>query len=251
VLNEPTFEKLRALGLSAMVDALLAQQQDASIGELSFDERLGLLVDAEFHQRESKRLARLLREAKLKLPSACLEAIDATPKRGLAKAVVRQLATCQWINGAQNLAITGATGTGKTYVACALGNLACRRGHRTLYRRTSRLFHELALARADGSYVRLLAKLARVRVLIIDDWGLTAPSDVERHDLLEILEDRCGVSSTILTSQVPDQKWHDHLGDPTIADAICDRVLHNAHRIALLGPSRRKPDGDRHASESD
>lgn len=239
MLNEPTLEKLRALNLHAMVDAWLAQQKDAKISELSFDERLGLLVDAEAGLRENKRLARLLREAKLKIPGACIEDLDCAPKRGLAKALAMQLATCRWIDSAQNIAISGATGTGKTFVACALGNQACRRGYRTLYRRASRLFQELALARADGSYVRLLSKLARVRVLIIDDWGLAAPGDVERHDLLEILEDRSETQATILTSQVPPDKWHDHLGDPTVADAICDRVLHNAHRVSLTGPSRR------------
>ena len=208
-------------------------------------ERLGLLVDAEWSARHNKRLARNLREAKLKFPNACIEDVDFPPRRQLDKTVVRQLATCKWIENHQSIVITGATGVGKTYLACALAQHAIRKNYRAAYRRLSRLFDELALARADGSYVRLLAQLARTDVLVLDDWGMTPIREAERRDLNEIMEDRWGNRSTIVTSQIPVAKWHDHIGDPTTADAVCDRILNNAQRIVLKGPSRRKQeDGD-------
>jgi DNA replication protein DnaC len=240
MLTEPTLEKLQAMRLAAMAQGYVEQQNQPDMRELAFDERFGLLVDAEYLARENRRLATLLREAKFKITQACVEDIDYPPRRELDKALVRQLATCRWVQEHQNVIVSGATGTGKTFVACALGNQACRKGYRTLYRRTSRLFDELLLARADGSYLQLLAKLARTDVLVIDDWALKPITEQERLDLLEILEDRSGVRSTLMTSQLPPSKWHDHLGDPTLADAILDRVLHNAHRLALKGPSRRK-----------
>lgn len=240
MLTAPTTEKLRALKLDAMAAAWAAQQQEAALSQLSFDERFGLLVDAEWLARENKRLARALREAKLKLSQACLEAIDYPATRELDRALLRQLATCRWVAEHQNVLITGATGVGKSFIACALAHQACRQGYRALYRRASRLFHELALARADGTYVRLLAKVARVDVFVLDDWGLAPVQDAERRDLLELLEDRYGTRSTIVTSQLPPAHWHEHLGEPTLADAICDRLLHNAHRLVLKGPSRRK-----------
>jgi DNA replication protein DnaC len=241
MLNEPTMEKLKALRLDALAAAWTKQQQHPETAKLAFDERLGLLVDAEWLHRENKRLDRCLKEAKLKLSHACLEDIDYAARRELDKAVVRQLATCRWVVEHQNVVITGMTGTGKTYVACALAQQSCRKGHRALYRRATRLTDELTLARADGSYSRALQRLARVDVLIIDDWGHAPLRDQDRRDLLEILDDRVGTRSTIMTSQLPVAKWHDHIGDPTNADAICDRVLHNAHRIVLKGPSRRNP----------
>ena len=244
MLNEPTMEKLKMLKLEAMATAWEAQQKDSAMSKLAFDERFGLLVDAAFLDRENKRLARALKEAKLRLTSACVEDIDYPARRELDKAVVRQLATCRWVQEHQNVVVTGATGTGKTYVACALAQQACRKGFRAVYRRATRLFHELTIARADGTYVRVLSRLARTDVLVIDDWGLAAPSEPERRDLLEVLEDRSGNRSTIMTSQLPPAKWHDHLGDPTVADAICDRILHNAHRIVLKGPSRRKEEAE-------
>lgn len=242
MLTEPTMEKIRTLGLTAFAAAWTEQQKDPQLQKLTFDERLGLLVDAEWLQRENKRLARLLRAAKLKLSSACVEDIDYPPRRELEKAIIRQLATCRWIEEHQNVAITGMTGTGKTYVACALAQQACRKGFRVVYRRATRLNDEFTLAHADGTYTQLLGRLARADVLVLDDWGLSPPGDQERRDLLEILEDRYGTRSMIITSQLPTTKWHDHLADPTTADAICDRVLHNAHRIVLKGPSRRKED---------
>jgi DNA replication protein DnaC len=240
MLTTPTLDTLHGLKLPAMAQAWTEQQQSADVQALSFDERFGLLVEAEWLARENKRLARALREAKLKLPHACIEAIDYPARRELDKPVIRQLATCRWIAEHQQVLVIGATGTGKTFIACALANQACRRGYRAYYRRASRLFDDLKLARADGTYGRLLGRLARLDVLLIDDWGLAPPQDQERRDLLEILEDRSGTRSTIVTSQLPPGQWHDLIGEPTLADAICDRLLHNAHRLVLKGPSRRK-----------
>jgi DNA replication protein DnaC len=185
-------------------------------------------------------LSRALKEAKLKLSQACVEDIDYPARRELDKAVVRQLSSCRWVQEHQAVLITGATGTGKTYVACALAQQACRKGFRAVYRRASRLFDELRIAHADGSYVRMLTRLARVDVLIIDDFAIAPVSDEERRHLLELLEDRYGTRSTIVTSQLAPNDWHDYLADPTLADAICDRIVHHAHRLVLKGPSRRK-----------
>ena len=244
MLTEPTLTKLRALRLDAFATAWTDQQKTSDLAQLSFDERLGLLVDAECLARENKRLVRLLKEAKLRLGQACVEDIDYSPRRELDKTQVRQLALCRWVQEQQNVVITGPTGVGKTFVACALAQQACRKGFSALYRRASRLFDELTLARADGSYVRMLAKLARIDVLIIDDWGLTPVANQERCDFLEILEDRYGQRSTIMTSQLPTNTWHQHLADENLADAILDRILNNAHRLTLKGPSRRRPDKD-------
>ena len=240
MLTAPTLDKLHALKLGAMATAWTEQQQHADATALAFDDRFGLLVEAEWLARENKRLGRALQKAKLKLAQASIEAIDYPARRELDKAVIRQLATCRWIEEHHNVILVGATGVGKSFVACALAHQACRKGYRALYRRASRLFHELILARADGTYVRVLTKLARIDVLVIDDWGLAPVQEQERRDLLEILEDRYGTRSTIITSQLPPAQWHEHIGDATLADAICDRLLHNAHRLVLKGPSRRK-----------
>ncbi len=240
MLAEPTLEQLSGMKLHALARAWQAQQEDPAVVDLGFDERLAMLVDAEWTERRNKRLDRLLRAAKLRLPGACLEDVDYAKERKLDKASVRQLATGRWIQAHHNVVITGATGVGKTYLACALAQQACRLGYRALYRRAPRIFDELMLARADGSYTRLLARFAKIDVLVLDDWGLAPVKDTERRDLLEIMEDRHGLRSTVWTSQIPVAQWHDHVGDPTIADAICDRLLHNAHRIVLQGPSRRK-----------
>ena len=240
MLTEQTMEKLKGLRLDVFAAAWAEQQKSPENVRLSFDERLGLLVDAECLQRENRRLDRLLKEAKLRLGQACIENVDYGPKRELDKAVVRQLATCRWVQEHHAVIISGATGTGKTYLACALAQQACRHGHSALYRRASRLFDELALARADGTYARVLAKIARTDVLVLDDWGLTPPREAEKHDLLEVLEDRSGNRATIMTSQVDPKHWHQLLGEPTLADAIVDRIINRAHKIALKGPSKRK-----------
>jgi DNA replication protein DnaC len=215
MMTEPTLDKLRALRLIAMAEAWTAQQKDPSIQQLDFDSRLGLLIDAEHLARDNKRLCRALREAKLRITRACLEDIDYSPKREIDRTVIRQLGSCAWIANHANVIITGATGTGKSYIACALAQQACRSGHRSLYRRVPRLLEELALAHADGSYTRLLARLAKIEVLVLDDWGIAPLRDQERRDVLEILEDRHAARSTIVTSQLPVEKWHDYLADPT------------------------------------
>ena len=240
MLTTPTLDRLKGFRLEAFAAAWEAQQQDPAVAALGFDERLALLVDAEWLARENKRLQTALREAKLRLSQACVEGIDYAARRELDKALIRQLATGRWVHEHQNVLITGMTGTGKTYVACALAQQACRQGARALYRRVPRLFEELTLAHADGSYLRLLARFARADVLVLDDWGLGGLRDQDRRDLLELLEDRTGTRATIVTSQLPPTQWHDYLADPTTADAICDRLLHPAHRLALKGPSRRK-----------
>jgi DNA replication protein DnaC len=240
MLNEPTMDKLRTLRLVAMATAWTAQREDPKNSELDFDTRFALLVDAEHLARDNKRLHRALREAKLKLPNACLEDFEVSPKRDIDRAQLRTLGTCQWIATHANIVITGATGTGKTYLACALAQQACRVGRRALYRRVPRLLEELSLAHADGTYTRLLERLAKLDVLVLDDWGIAPLREQERRDILEILEDRHATRSTIVTSQIPVENWHDYLADPTIADAILDRLIHNAHRLRLKGPSRRK-----------
>ncbi len=240
MLNEPTIERLRALKLESFAAAWLKQQGEPAAAALSFDERLGLLVDAEWIQRENKRLKRSLAEAKLRISSASIEDIDYPVRRELDRAFIRQLASCGWVKERLSVVVTGATGTGKTYVACALAQQACRHGYRAIYRRVPRLLEELTLARADGSWARALARFARADVLVLDDWGIAPLREPERRDLMEVIEDRDALRSTIVASQLPTSQWHDHVGDPTIADALCDRILHRAHRIELKGPSRRK-----------
>ena len=239
MLIEPTLDKLRAMRLLAMADTWVEQSNDPDMASLSFEERFGFLVDAEHLARHNRKLKRLLTQAKLRDSNACIEDLDCSKSRGIVKATARQLATCRWLTDRLNVVVTGATGVGKTYVACALGNQACRNGYRVLYRRVPRLCNELTLARADGTLVRLLAKFAKMDLIILDDWGLAPLSQVHRLDLLEILEDRDGTRSTLVTSQLPPDKWHDHIGDPTVADAILDRIVHRAYTIDLKGPSRR------------
>lgn len=240
VLNEPTIEKLKALRLEGMCSAWIEQQSAATSSALAFDERFAMIVDAEWTHRDNKRMTRSLKEAKLRFGQATIEAIDYSAKRELDKSTIRQLASCRWIKEHQAVLITGMTGTGKSFVACALAHQACRKGFRALYRRAPRLFDELKLARADGTYQRVLARIARVDVLVIDDFAIAPLNDIERRDLLEVLEDRQETRSTIITSQLDPQHWHDYLTDPTLADAICDRILSRAHRLVLKGPSRRK-----------
>lgn len=241
MLNQPTIEKLYGMRLSAMALAWQEQQNNPKIGQADFDDRFGLIVEAEYMARDNRRLRRLLKNAELRLPDACVEDIDASKPRGIEQSMVRQLSTCAWIAEHINVLITGATGVGKSFVACALGQLACRRGKRVLYRRVPRLFDQLSLAKADGTYGKLLAKLAKVDLLVLDDLGLGAITASQRHDLLEVLEDRYSLRSTVVTSQLPSDKWHTWIGDPTLADAILDRLVHNAYKLDLKGGSRRKP----------
>lgn len=239
MLNEQSLEKLYAMKLNGMAEAFAEQLQQPNMAELSFEERFGLLVDRQWIWKEDRRMKRLLKNAKLKI-NACIEDIDYKSPRGIDKSVILRLASCDWIKNAQNIIIIGPTGAGKTYLACALANRTCRSGYSSFYTRAPRLFQELAIARADGSYAKVMNKLAKTKVLLIDDLGLAPMTDPERRDLLEVIEDRQGLSSTIVASQLPLENWHDNIGDPTIADAILDRIVHNAHRINLKGDSMRK-----------
>lgn len=240
MLQQPTKEKLHSMRLSAMASAWEEHARIPKIADLSFDERFAMLVDAEYLARENRRLKRLLRDAEFRITEACVEDIKASPEHGLPQAKLRQLVQGGWIGEHLNILITGATGVGKSFMACALGQLACRRGYKVAYRRLPRLFEEVSLAKADGTYSKLMAKLAKVEVLILDDFGLGSLREVQRHDLLEVLEDRYGDRSTIVTSQLPTSKWHEWVADPTLADAILDRLVHNAYKIDLEGPSKRK-----------
>ncbi len=240
MLTEPTLDKLKELLLYGMANAYVEDQKKDDKRELSFDDRFGLLVDAEWIARQNKRTARRLAEAKLRFTQACIEDIDTPAARNFDKSTLLKLASCRFVEEKLNIIITGMTGTGKSYLACALAQQACRRGHRAVYRRASRLYDELALSKVDGTYGRLLARLARIDVLVIDDFGLAPMRENDRQALLEVLEDRYGNRSTIITSQLPSKAWHDYINDPTVADSICDRVVHNAHRVDLKGPSRRK-----------
>jgi len=241
MLTEPTLEKLKAMRLDAMAATWGEQKDKPEVHQLAFDERFGMLVDAEWLHRENKRTTAALRDAKLRLTSACVEDIDYPAHRELDRAQIRQLATCRWVVEHQNVLVTGATGTGKTYVACALTQQACRKGHRAIYRRAARLFSELVLARADGTYARVLAKIARAAVLVIDGFAMTPITDNERRDVFEGLDDRHGTRPTIISSQVPPKRFHDYINESNHADAICDRLIHGAHRLVLKGPSRRGP----------
>lgn len=233
MMLEATLAKLNQLKLHGLAEALVEQNQSSQYGDLSFEERLGMLIDREVTARDNRRLTNLLRGARLRYPHACPEEIDFRTPRGLAKEAILSLAQNNWIRGKQNVIITGPTGSGKTFLSCALANSACRSCHSAYYIRLPRLLQEMHIARGDGSYGKLLTRLAKYALLVIDDWGLAKLSDKERRDLLEVLEDRHGISSTIISSQIPLDKWHDTIGDPTIADAVLDRLVHNAHMITM------------------
>ena len=239
MLNHPTLDKLQRLKFTGMATALAEQIAMTDIDELAFEERLGLLVDREITERENRRLSSRLRRAKLK-HNAALEDIDYRHPRGLDKALIQSLAACQWVKEHLNILITGPTGVGKTWLACALAHKACREGYTALYLRLPRLLQEMVIAKGDGRYPKLLATLAKTDLLVLDDWGLTKLTAEHRRDLLEILEDRHGIRSTLATSQLPVDKWHDIIGDPTLADAILDRLVHTAYRLNLKGGSMRK-----------
>ena len=240
MLTHPTVEKLHELRCPAMAKALVEQLGSTEVQNLSFEERLGLLVDREITERHSRQLTNRLRRAKLR-HAACIEDIDFRQPRGLDRDLVLSLADGRWIREHLNCLITGPAGVGKTWLACALAHSACRGGHSASYRRLPRLLTELAIARADGRYPKLLASISKTELLIIDDWGLAKLSAENRRDLLEIIEDRYGIRSTVVTSQLPVDKWHDVVGDPTLADAILDRLVHSAYQINLKGESMRKP----------
>lgn len=239
MLTNLTLNKLVALNLLGMARAFGEQLEAAEYGALAFDERLGLLVDREATDRDNRRLERNLKAAKLRT-SACVEDLDFRHPRGLDRSVVLALASAQWVSSHQNLLVTGPTGAGKTFIACALAHAALRQGRTALYLRAPRLLGDLAIARVDGRLPRLLAAWARIDVLVIDDLGLQPLSAPQAADLLEVIEDRSGRRSTIVTSQLPIAQWHESLGEATVADAICDRLLHNAHRIELRGDSLRR-----------
>ncbi len=222
-----------------MAAALREQLEMDGLEQMSFEERLGLLIDRESTVRETRRLRSRLKKAKLR-QSACIEDIDFSQSRGLDKALIMKLADCQWIAKHHNLIITGPTGVGKSYLACAFGQKACREGFTTAYHRVSRLFEELALAKGDGRYVKLLKSISKTDLLILDDYGLSKLNPEQCHDLLEILEDRYALRSTLVTSQLPINHWHEQIGDPTLADAILDRLVHNAYKIIMKGGSMRK-----------
>lgn len=238
MLTNHTLDKLRSLKLTGMADAFTQQLEQPAAHELSFNERFALLVDREMTHRENRRLTRLLHLAHLK-QSACVEEIDYKHRRGLDRSQMAALITCDWIRSHHNLHITGPTGCGKSWLACALGNQACRQGLSVRYERASRLLDSLRIARGDGSYGKRLLQLAKTDVLILDDFGLKPLTQAERHDLLEIIEDRHGTRSTLITSQLPVSSWHEYLGDPTVADALLDRLLSHAHRLELKGESLR------------
>jgi DNA replication protein DnaC len=239
MLNEQTIEKLYAMKLNGMAEAFQEQLQQPDIIDLAFEERFGLMVDRQWTWQEDRRMRRLLANAKLKI-NACLEDIDYRAPRALDKSVILKLGGCDWILRAHNVIITGPTGVGKTYLACALANRACRMGYSAFYIRIPKLFQDLAIARGDGSYPKVLKKLSKAKILILDDLGLAPMNAQERRDLLEVVEDRHGLTSTLVTAQLPIQSWHENIRDPTIADAILDRLVHSAYKINLKGESMRK-----------
>ena len=239
MLHEPTMHKLYAMKLNGMAGAYEEQLQQSQMGELSFEDRFTLLVERQWIWKENRALTRRLKYAGLKL-DACIEDIDYRHPRGLKRSTIEQLAACEWVKYHRNCIITGPTGAGKTFIGCALAHQACREGHRALYFYVPKLFRELTMAHVDGRITKLLKKIEKATVLVIDDWGLATLKHHQYRDFLEILDDRHGSGSTLITSQFPTSSWHDLIGDPTVADAILDRLVHNAHKIELKGESMRK-----------
>jgi len=239
MLTHPILDQLTTLKLTGMHKALSEQLNMPDMESMDFMERLGLLVDREATERANRRLTSRLKKASLR-QQACFEDIDFRTPRGLDKKLMLALASCDWIKKAINILITGATGTGKSYLACALAHKACLEGYTARYLRLPRLMEAITISRADGSYGKLMLDLARTDLIILDDWGLAAMTKPQRHDLLEILEDRHGLKATLVTSQLPVESWHEYIGDPTLADAILDRLVHSAYKINLKGESMRK-----------
>jgi DNA replication protein DnaC len=245
MLNEHTLTQLRSLRLDGMVHAIEEQATRSAATALGFDERLTLLVQSEIAWRDNRRVQRLLKAAKLKVSCACIEDINWRASRALDRSLVATLAGGDWLRNAQNLLICGMTGCGKTWLACALAHQAARSGFSVLYTRAARLFDELQVAHGDGSFARRLAQLAKLDLLVIDDFAISPMGAAERNDLLELLDDRVGTRSTLITSQLPVKAWHTYLDDPTLADAILDRVVHSSHKIELKGKSLRDPKEDK------
>jgi len=240
MLKESMIEQLQTLKLYGMLQALEQQQSQPETHDLSFEERLALLVEREILYRENRRLERLLKGARLRV-QACVEDINYRHPRGLEKPRMASLVSCDWIQRSHNLCITGPTGCGKTWLACALGNQACRRGLSVRYVRLPNLFEQLRISHGDGSYPRLMNQLLKMDLLILDDWGLQPMTNTQRQDLMEVIEDRHGRRATLVTSQLPTEHWHDYIGEATLADAILDRLLHGSHCLNLIGESMRKP----------
>jgi DNA replication protein DnaC len=242
MLNNQTVEKLKQMRLLGMAAALEDQLQMSEVAHLSFEDRLGLMVDREQTERDNRRLKTRLTKAKLR-QQASMEDIDYSGGRGLDKTQLLDLGSCRWITEHNNLLLTGPTGAGKTFIACALAQKACRQGLTALYLRLPRLFSDLAIAKGDGRYGKLLVRYSRIDMIVLDDWGVAPMTAENRRDLLEILDDRYEKKSTLITSQLPVDKWHRYLEDPTLADAILDRVVHNAYKLELKGESMRKRKG--------
>ena len=239
MMYHPTLDKLQQLKLTGMLHALQEQEAIPDVRAMPFEERLGLMVDRELTERGNRRMQTRLRMAKLK-QGAALEDIDFKSARSLDRSLIMKLADCEWVKSHLNVLVTGATGVGKTWLACALANKACREGYSSYYVRLSRLFQDLDIGRADGRYAKMMRQMAKTDVLVMDDWGLAVLNDQHRRDLLEILDDRYNLRATIITSQLPIALWHEAVGDPTLADAILDRVVHNAYKINISGNSMRK-----------
>src|SRR3989338_191486 len=238
MLTHPLFEQLKTLRCQCMLEAYQEQLNTPDIRRLSFDERFALLIEREYLIRENRKLTNRLRQAKLK-EEACIEDVDYSPDRNLSKTVVTRLAECSWITKKENVLITGPTGAGKTWLACAFANQACRQGYGARYIRLPKLFQAIGISKADGSYIKLMEYVSKLSLLVLDDLGLVPMSDDNRRDLLEIIDDRYHRSSTLITSQLPVQEWYESIGDATLGDAIMDRLIHNAHRIEIKGPSMR------------